>query len=64
MNLTKKQNAAIVGMILGDGYLQSTGKNNARLRLEQKLDHADYLVWKISLLPKLFQGKLEFLEIK
>ena len=49
-------------MILGDGYLQPTGKNNARLRLEQKASHADYLEWKMKLLPKLFQGGVEFLE--
>ncbi len=61
MNLTKRQNAAIIGMILGDGYLQPTGSKNARLRLEQKADHEEYLRWKTGLLPQLFQGKPVFL---
>ncbi len=57
MKLTKEQEAAIIGMILGDGYLQPTGKKNARLRLEHQMDHKDYLVWKTKLLPRLFQGR-------
>lgn len=57
MNLTKQQNAALIGMILGDGYLQPTGTRNARLRLEHRLPHKEYLVWKTRLLPPLFQGK-------
>jgi hypothetical protein len=56
MNLTKQQMSAVVGMILGDGYLQPTGNKNARLRLEHKADHKEYLLWKVKLLPHLFQG--------
>lgn len=55
--LSKKDKAAIFGMILGDGYLQSTGKRNARLRLEHSQRQKDYIMWKISLLPRLFLGK-------
>ena len=44
-------------MILGDGYLQATGKKNARLRLEHKAEHKEYLEWKAKLLGNLFQGK-------
>lgn len=62
MNLTKKQRSAIIGMILGDGYLQSTGKRNARLRLEHKAQAKDYLIWKAKLLPQFFQGKPKFIE--
>jgi hypothetical protein len=62
MDLTKKQKSAIIGMVLGDGYLQKTGKRNARLRLEHKADHYEYLLWKIKLLPRLFQGKPKTLE--
>ena len=57
VNLTKKQEAAIIGMILGDAYLQPTGEKNARLRLEHQAPHREYLVWKTKLLPNLFQGK-------
>lgn len=62
MKLTKEQEAAIIGMILGDGYLQPTGQKNARLRLEHKADHAQYLAWKAKLLPQLFQGPPVFLK--
>lgn len=51
-------------MILGDAYLQKTGKKNARLRLEQGARQKDYLFWKISKFPKLFQGKPKYLERK
>ena len=44
-------------MILGGGYLQPTGKRNARLRLEHQAGHKDYLLWKAKLLPQFFQGK-------
>jgi len=64
MKLTKEQEAALVGMILGDGYLQKTGKKNARLRLEHRADHKDYLSWKTKLLPELFQGSPTFLSRK
>jgi len=62
MNLTKKQQSAIIGMILGDAYLQATGKQNARLRLEHKADYKDYLQWKTAILPQLFQGKAKIIE--
>lgn len=51
-------------MILGDAYLQKTGKKNARLRLEQGARQKDYLFWKINKFPKLFQGKPKYLERK
>ena len=62
MNLTLMQKSAIVGMILGDGFLQKTGSQNARLRLEHRADHKDYLVWKTKLLPNLFHGRPKFME--
>lgn len=64
MKITKEQEAAIAGMILGDGYLQKTGQKNARLRLEHRADHKDYLIWKTKLLPELFQGQPTFLKRK
>jgi hypothetical protein len=62
VKITKEQESAIVGMVLGDAYLQKTGEKNARLRLEHRSDHAAYLVWKARLLPQLFQGKPVFLD--
>lgn len=64
MKFSKEQKAILIGMILGDAYLQKTGKKNARLRLEQGARQKDYLFWKISKFPKLFQGKPKYLERK
>lgn len=44
-------------MVLGDGYLQPTGKNNARLRLEHGQNQRSYLSWKVRSLATLFSGK-------
>ena len=49
-------------MVLGDGYLQPTGAKNARLRLEHKEAHKEYLLWKTRFVPQLFQGKPTFLK--
>jgi len=62
ITLTKAQKSALVGMILGDGFLQKTGSKNARLRLEHSLNQEEYLKWKVKLLPKVFQGKFQYLE--
>lgn len=51
-------------MILGDGYLQKTGKKNARLRLEHGVNQKDYLFWKASKFPKLFQGGSKYIKRK
>lgn len=64
MRMTRDQEAAAIGIILGDAYLQPTGKKNARLRLEHRADHAEYLAWKARLLPQLFQGRPTFLSRK
>ena len=64
MKFSKEQKSILVGMILGDAYLQKTGKKNARLRLEQGARQKNYLFWKISKFPKLFQGKPKYLERK
>lgn len=42
-------------MILGDAYLQKTGKSNARLRLEHSSKQAEYIYWKYEQLKNLFQ---------
>lgn len=63
MRLTARQKAIVVGSILGDGYLQKTGKQNARLRLEHGFLQKEYLLWKISLLGgKVFSQKPTFLK--
>jgi recombination protein RecA len=55
MNTRKK--AILVGMILGDAYLQKTGKQNARIRLEHSDKQKDYLLWKGNQFPEFFQGE-------
>lgn len=57
--MNTQQKALLVGMILGDAYLQKTGKNNARIRLEHSQKQFDYLVWKAQQFPEFFQGKPE-----
>jgi len=60
LSLTQKQ--IIYGIILGDGYLQKTGKKNARLRLEHGKNQKEYLFWKVDQFKKIFQGKPKYLE--
>lgn len=60
--MDKIQKAVVIGSILGDSFLQKTGKNNARLRLEHSLKQRDYLLWKCQILNNFFQKKPEVLE--
>lgn len=60
--MDKIKKAVIIGSILGDGFLQKTGKNNARLRLEHSLKQKDYLLWKSQILSNFFQKKPDILE--
>lgn len=62
VKLSKEQKSILIGTILGDAYLQKTGKRNARLRFEHGADQKKYLLWKISKFPKLFQGKPKYVE--
>jgi len=60
--MTQKQKNLLIGMILGDAYLQKTGKQNARIRLEHSIKQREYLDWKVSLLKNYFQSKIQILE--
>lgn len=62
ISLSKEQKSILFGIILGDGYLQKTGKKNARLRLEHGKNQKEYLLWKVKKLSNLFQGKPKYLE--
>lgn len=57
MNLTRNQEAILVGSVLGDAFLQKTGARNARLRFEHGAKQKKYLIWKINALTRLFQGR-------
>ncbi|OGZ10693.1 MAG: hypothetical protein A3D65_05585 [Candidatus Lloydbacteria bacterium RIFCSPHIGHO2_02_FULL_50_13] len=62
MKLTKEQRAILTGTLLGDAFLQKTGKRNARLRLEHGAAQKEYLFWKAGEFSRLFQGKPVFVE--
>jgi len=62
MKLSSIQKGILIGTILGDAYLQKTGMQNARLRLEHGADQKDYLFWKVKNLSQFFQGKPKYLE--
>ncbi len=62
MKLGRYQIGLIIGMVLGDGFLQKTGSKNARLRLEHSIKQKDYLLWKISQLRKLFQRNISYVK--
>lgn len=55
--MNSKKKAILLGMILGDAYLQKTGARNARIRLEHSEKQKDYLFWKGLQFPELFQGQ-------
>ena len=54
--MNKQQKDVLLGMILGDAFLQKTGERNARIRLEHSEKQLDYLKWKADFFPEFFQG--------
>lgn len=62
LSLSKEQKSILYGIVLGDGFLQKTGKKNARLRLEHGQNQKEYLLWKVKKLQSLFQGKPKRIE--
>ena len=55
--MTKRQYDIIFGTIVGDGYIQMTGKKNARLRFEHSEKQKDYIDWKWQELRNWMQDK-------
>ena len=55
--ITKRQYEIILGTIMGDGYIQMTGKKNARLRFEHSEKQKDYINWKWQELKNWMQDK-------
>ena len=60
--LGKKQKEVLIGSVLGDGFLQVTGKHNARLRLEHSAKQKIYLEWKYEVLKNFMQAPPKYLE--
>ena len=54
MKLSKKQKIIIYGLVLGDGFLQKTGKKNARLRIEYSAKQKEDTYWIYHSLENLF----------
>ena len=57
MLLTQRQDAIVIGTILGDGCLERNGKN-VRLRLEHSKDQRSYLLWKFKELKSIVTGSI------
>ena len=57
MQLSKKQEAIIIGTLLGDGCLERNGKY-VRLRLEHGISQGEYLLWKYRELKNVITGKV------
>ncbi len=57
MMLNKTQKFIIYGLILGDGYLQATSQNNARLRVEHSDKQKHYIDWIYDQLKNVFNDK-------
>lgn len=55
--MLKKEREIVIGCILGDGFIQKTGKKNARLRLEHSVKQKDYIFWKWKMLKRYMQDK-------
>jgi len=57
MQVTKRQDAIIIGALLGDGCLEKNGKW-PRLRLEHGAGQQSYLVWKYEELKAIITGSI------
>lgn len=54
--MTEIRKQIIYAMLLGDSYIQPTGKLNARLRFEHSINQFDYLMWKAKFFREKFLG--------
>lgn len=61
MGLSKRQKEAIIGMLLGDAWIQKTGERNARLRLEHSYKQKEYIFWKYEILKNYMQSRPKLL---
>lgn len=54
--LSKKQREALIGFVLGDAYVQATGRMSARIRFEHSFKQKAYIEWKYGLMQKFMQA--------
>lgn len=57
MHVTQRQDAIILGTLLGDGCLERNG-THARLRLEHGISQKSYLLWKYEELKDIVTGSV------
>lgn len=57
MKLSAREKAILYGFVLGDGFLQKTGRHNARLRIEHSEKQREYIEWKYRELQTVFAHK-------
>ena len=57
MHVTSRQDAIIIGTLLGDGCLERNGKH-IRLRLEHGINQKSYLLWKYKELKNIITGSV------
>lgn len=43
--LTEKQNAILIGSVLGDGYIRVVNKQSGSFEIRQHKSHHDYIIW-------------------
>jgi hypothetical protein len=60
--MLKRQREILIGTILGDAWLQGTGRRSARLRLEHSEKQREYIFWKYEQLKNLMQDKPKRIE--
>ena len=56
MSITNRQKDILLGLLLGDGHLEKNG-SYVRLRVDQKLDHGNYVKWLYGELANLVPSK-------
>ena len=62
MELNNQQEAILHGTLLGDGYLQQTSEDAARLRIEHSLKQEALVYWKYAQLEHIFQSEPQLVE--
>lgn len=60
--MTESERSIVVGTILGDAFLQPTGRRNARLRFEHSSKQKDYIFWKWRELKRYMQDRPKRIE--
>lgn len=55
--MNERERSIVIGTIIGDAFLQQTGKRNARLRFEHSSQQKEYIFWKWRELKRYMQDR-------